>query len=100
MGYRVNITNGFLSEDVSNLRAGTYTVMLQMQWMHSYGAVYNFELPSPVSLSANVQNSTCGLSNGSIDLSITGGVGPYSVIWDTLNTANGASFGVSFELNF
>ncbi len=97
MGYRVNITNGFLSEDVSNLRAGTYTVSVTDANGCTATAQYTIsELPSPVSLSANVQNSTCGLSNGSIDLSITGGVGPYSVIWDTLNTANGASFGVSF----
>ncbi len=97
MGYRVNITNGVLSEDISNLKAGTYSVSVTDANGCSAVAQYTItELPNSISLSASVQNSTCNLANGSIDLSIAGGSAPYTAIWDTLNISNGPAFGVSF----
>lgn len=96
MGYKVNITNGVLSEDVSNLRAGTYSAIVTDANGCTATAQFQIsELPSPITLGANITNSTCGLLNGSIDLLISGGVGPYSVIWDTLNRSTGPNFGVT-----
>ncbi len=51
-------------EDVSNLRAGTYTVSVTDEMEHSYGE-YTFCCKSGF-FKCNVQNSTCGLSNGSL----------------------------------
>ncbi|MEZ4919307.1 MAG: SprB repeat-containing protein [Saprospiraceae bacterium] len=37
-------------------------------------------------LTTSVTDATCGSSNGSIDLSVTGGVGPYTYAWDNGST--------------
>lgn len=95
MGYKVNISNGLVSEDVNNLKPGLYNVVATDANGCSAIAQYQInELPSPVSLSASTANSLCGTASGSIDLTISGGVPPYSVIWDTLNTVDGTTFSV------
>ncbi len=94
MGYKVNITNGFATEDISNLKAGKYTVIVADANGCTTSAQYTVtELPSPVTLTANITNAICSSSTGAIDLTISGGVAPYSISWDTINT-NGPNFGV------
>ncbi|MCX6292109.1 MAG: MopE-related protein [Bacteroidetes bacterium] len=97
MGYRANVVNGYCVEDPVNLPAGIYSVVVTDANGCTTTAQYTIsELPSSLSLSANVTGVSCsGVRNGSINLTVTGGQSPYSICWDTLNTANGATFGVT-----
>ena len=46
--------------------------------------------------SAVITNASCpNAHDGRIDITVTGGTPPYTVCWDTVNTLNGAMFGVT-----
>lgn len=75
-------SNGDLIEDISNLASGTYTVTIT----DNNGCVFtnSITLNNPDSLSASdvVQDVLCnGFFDGTIDLSVAGGVTPYSYNW-------------------
>ena len=74
-------------EDVSNLCAGEY--FLQVTSATGCEGFYNFVItePDPIVISvANVVNPACfGQNNGSIDIEVAGGTGPYTYQW----TSNG-----------
>lgn len=87
--YTYQWSTGAVTEDVSNLGAGTYSVNItdvngcQIIVTETISAPAQPLLTTPV-----VQNVSCnGLSDGQITLNTTGGVGPYSVVWSNgLNT--------------
>lgn len=96
MGYKVNIGNGYNIEDLTNVKAGIYTVIVSDANGCTTTAQYTItELPSPITLQANVTDAICNSNTGGIDLTISGGVAPYTIIWDTINTTNGGLFGVT-----
>jgi SprB repeat len=95
MGYKVNIINGQQSEDLSNLNPGIYNVLVTDANGCTAISQYQVnELPSPVTVSGSITNSICGTYTGSVELSISGGIPPYTTIWDTLNTTVGPNFSV------
>ena len=99
MGWKVNILNGYCVEDPANLKAGIYSVIVSDANGCTTSAQYTVsEIPSTLSLSTNVTNASCGLSNGAIDLQITGGTGPYTSRWDTINKTTGSTFGITVGL--
>ncbi|MEP7168793.1 MAG: MopE-related protein, partial [Bacteroidota bacterium] len=53
---------------------------------------------SPPSISgATVTNTSCpGAHNGAINITVSGGTGPYTICWDTLNLLNGSTLAVTF----
>ena len=87
--------NGFAStlKDISTLSAGTYNVTIT-----SGGAIKtdNFTITQPTVISpmgGAVTNSTCATSpNGSTNITVTGGMPPYTYVWSsgetTLNLTN------------
>ncbi|MFN0216057.1 MAG: gliding motility-associated C-terminal domain-containing protein [Saprospiraceae bacterium] len=85
--YTFTWSNGATTEDISNLTPGNYTVTVSAGGTCTASATYNVpdgpNLPLPT---ATTVQSTCDLPNGSIDLSVTGGVPPY-----TFNWSNGAT---------
>jgi hypothetical protein len=66
---------------VNNLAAGNYSVTIT----DATGAVsakgFTISAPAPVSVSLNATNAGCGLTNGSIAASVTGGTPPYVYTW-------------------
>lgn len=79
-----NGPNGFasLSEDLSGLSAGTYTVAITDA--NGCGAIRSFTLTAPDALATSlaVTSNECDLgNNGSIDLSVTGGTAPFTYAW-------------------
>ena len=96
MGFNVNINNGYCTEDITDLKSGAYTVVVTDADGCTATAEYIVTAPDPLILSATITDENCTSRNGSIDLSVSGGVGPYTICWDTLNIENGNQFGVTF----
>ena len=89
-------SNGAITEDIGNLSAGNYSVVIT----DFNGCILNSsftitEPNTPISATATISNVSCfGGNNGSIDLTISGGVSPYSFSWSngaTTEDLNGLS---------
>ncbi len=79
--YTSSWSNGSTSEDVSGLESGAYTLTVtdaQGCSAESTATLINSNQPELV---LNAVNATCGSNNGSIDLTINNGVGPYTITW-------------------
>jgi PKD repeat protein len=83
--------NGFVStdEDLTGLEAGTYVVTVTDASGCTYSDSITLNAPDTLNVVAtpsdyNGNNISCGgASDGSIDLTISGGGAPYSVVWNT-----------------
>lgn len=81
--YTYSWSNGAISQDISNLTAGTYTVIVT----DANNCTENFSqtLGQPTAINAvlNPINPVCqNDSRGSIDLTVNGGVPAYSLLWN------------------
>ncbi|NDD19715.1 MAG: hypothetical protein EBZ30_04990 [Flavobacteriia bacterium] len=76
-------THGPTTEDLTNLTAGTYTITIIDGTGCSETQSFTITQPANLSLSSVVTDATCnGFSDGAIDLTISGGTAPYSIVWD------------------
>ena len=76
--------NGAITEDLSNLTVGTYTVVVNDAAGQSYTSSYTIIEPSEITATYSVDNvTTLGGNDGSIDLITSGGVPPYLYYWST-----------------
>ncbi len=76
--------NGFASsdEDISNLNAGTYNLILNDNTSGcEVTATGVISLNNPPVIAATTANTTCGQSNGIIDITIQGGTSPVDFEW-------------------
>lgn len=72
------------SEDIAGLGAGSYTVNVTDINGCQAQATFNLSAPDPLHAGAVVVNTLCqGFADGSIDLTITGGTGPYTQTWSS-----------------
>ena len=91
--YSYSWSTGETSKDLSNLTAGTYTVTITdsngCDEQETYLLTEPFVLLESVLTSDynGVGISCAGASDGSIDLEVTGGTGPYSYLWSTGSTS-------------
>jgi gliding motility-associated-like protein len=76
-------SNGAVTEDLNGLAPGTYTVSVTESGSCTATASYLVldQRSSPVSVQTIVPE-LCGLSDGSIDLSVSGGTLPYGYLWN------------------
>lgn len=81
--YNYQWSNGVITtEDINNLTSGNYSVTVTDGSNCSKVATYFVpDNPNAPSLSAIPTASTCGFSNGMIDLTVTGGAGPFTYLW-------------------
>lgn len=75
------INGGQVSSSVNNLSAGTYFV--EVKDAGNCMTVEEVTINEATTLNANavITSSTCGVSDGAIDLTPTGGVAPYTFVW-------------------
>jgi len=91
-------SNMALTEDLSGLNAGTYTVTVSAGGNCTTTAAFTItnDLPSPW-LTQNIAAALCGQPSGSIDLSVSVSPAPHTYFWsggamteDLLNVASGS----------
>ncbi len=78
-------SNGITTQDLTNVAAGNYSVTVRDA--SNCTVVLNVTITEPalvLNLTGTETNATCnGSNNGSIDLTVTGGSGPYAYSWNT-----------------
>ncbi|MCB0475674.1 MAG: SprB repeat-containing protein, partial [Flavobacteriaceae bacterium] len=85
--YTYTWQNGTTGQDLLNIPAGTYTVTVTDA--NSVSVTDSFELTQPevMNVSASKTDVSCfGSSDGSLSLTISGGVVPYSITWTDDNS--------------
>ena len=92
--YRYSWTgpNGFTSNDqnISNLVAGTYTIEITDELNCIERAEITLSSPTAIDINYTKTDATCyGATDGSIDVTVTGGRPPYQISWS--NLGNGFS---------
>ncbi len=95
-GYTYEWSNGATTQDIENLAAGAYTVTVT----DDSGCT---EVMGPININGSsdiiitvddVNDATCGLDNGSINISVSGGTPGYSFEWSNgANTEDLANIG-------
>ncbi|MBL7828064.1 MAG: hypothetical protein JNJ57_15645, partial [Saprospiraceae bacterium] len=85
--YTYTWSNGPTTQDQNNLPPGDYTVTVSAGGTCVEVQTFTIDNnPNEPNLSYTQVDASCGLSNGSINLSVTGGVLPYTYLW-----SNGAT---------
>lgn len=91
-GYSFYWSNGNSTEDISNLVAGNYSVTITdaANCTITQNAVVNQD-SIPTALSSTQDISCFGNSDGSIDITISGGAPPYTFAWNSGSTTEDAN---------
>ena len=77
-------SNGATTEDLTNVVAGTYSVTITDGNATQITQSYTVTEPAPIAVVDSITNvSVAGGSDGSIDITVSGGTLPYSYLWST-----------------
>lgn len=77
-------SNGAVTEDLTGIGAGTYTLHVTDANGCSDSLTFNLNNISSLSSASQVTSVTCSAgTNGAIDLSVSGGTTPYTYLWNT-----------------
>jgi hypothetical protein len=80
-------SNSATTKNISGLTVGTYTITVTDANSCSTSSTYTVSEPAAISLSNVVTDVSCnGGANGIIDLSVAGGIAPYSYLWSNSKT--------------
>ena len=86
--YTFEWSNTLTSEDISNLSAGSYTAIITDASGCAYTKSVNINQPAEISITPTITNIRCkGENNGSINLSVSGGITNYSYLWSNASTS-------------
>lgn len=81
-------STGVIDQDLSDLTAGAYDLTVTSGNCEAY-ATFEVEEPDAIVINEALEDATCfGLSNGSIVVTLTGGVGGFDVTWSNGVTSN------------
>lgn len=97
-------SNGATTSNVTALAAGNYTVTVKdINGCSSVKNITVAQAGSTLAATVTSVNASCGLANGSISLSTTGGSAPYTYLWNTgattkdLTSLNAGTFSVTIK---
>jgi gliding motility-associated-like protein len=80
-------SNGGATASITNLTAGNYTLTLSDANACSHISNYTINDPTSITATANIVDNVCnGQNNGSINLTISGGTAPLSILWSNGST--------------
>ena len=89
--YIVNWNTGQIGETIDNLAAGNYVATVTSGPCMEIVDI-SLDEPDAIDIQSMVNNISCsGTDNGSIDLTISGGTGAYTFIWDNGETTEDLS---------
>jgi gliding motility-associated-like protein len=81
-------SNGAVTQDISNITAGDYTVTIT----DANGCVANQQFTvtqnDSIVIQSTIVDANCGQNSGSISLNVSGGTSPYSYNWSSGGTSN------------
>ncbi|MBL31663.1 MAG: hypothetical protein CMP62_02940, partial [Flavobacteriales bacterium] len=78
-------SNGETTEDLANLEAGTYSVVITDDSLCVTELSYTIIQPDPIEPNVSMDSILCFSGLGNINLNPTGGTGDYSYVWNTGN---------------
>ena len=82
-------SNGSILQDISNVSAGDYYVTITDAQNQTITDTITINQASEISLSFMITPvSYVGLSNGAIDMSVSGGIPPFDFFWNTNPSQN------------
>lgn len=85
-------SNGAATQNLTNIAAGTYTVTVSSGPACSSTATYQVtNTAAPPSLSTTPTAATCGLTNGAVNLTVSGGTTPYTIAWSNTGSTEDLS---------
>lgn len=75
-------SNGFTAQNISGLSGGEYTVIISDGSACDLTETFTVgNNTGTLAVNAALTNDLCGTNNGSINLSVSGGTAPYSILW-------------------
>lgn len=86
--YSYQWSNGFTTQDVTNLTAGTYTVTVTDAANCIVSQSFIISQPTAVTVSINTTNTTCGNSNGALTAVPGGGTPNYTFLWSNAQSSS------------
>lgn len=85
--YSYSWNNGTNNASVSGLSAGTYSVTVTDANGCTASSSTSIQEPTAISLSTSTSDASCSqINDGSVNLSVSGGVGPYNYLWSNGET--------------
>lgn len=81
-----NWSNSAITQDISNVAPGTYSVTVTDQAGCVGAAVYTVTAAVPIAVTGSVTDENCGDMEGTIDITPQGGTGPYTFSWSNGGT--------------
>ena len=86
--YKIEWSNGFNTEDIKEVKAESYSVMVMDAngCLRTASAVITEPEPLQLTIDSLWYVKCCGDSSGAIFISVAGGVGPYSYLWSNGTT--------------
>lgn len=78
--------NGSPSDTLSNLCPGNYSLVVMDNLGCSDTAAASITEPALLDVTLNITQASCGMTDGSIASSVTGGTGTYSYLWNDNST--------------
>lgn len=84
-GYTYSWSNGYTSQDISNIAAGNYLVTVtDSKGCKAYDSAVIAQPAQAIGQSLNIVNPKCtGSLDGSIDMTVWGGTAPYTYFWNS-----------------
>ncbi|NPA67671.1 MAG: T9SS type A sorting domain-containing protein [Chlorobi bacterium] len=91
--YEFAWSNGADTEDITNISAGNYSVTVTDNIGCTYSETFTINnITNGFEISdANITDESCGTSDGTIDITVSGGTTPYSFSWSNGETTEDVS---------